>query len=137
MLFVVVPAMLWGRSGIATVITIAWLLPQLVYIAYSPALLGAQFICHSIAAVFVLGSTQGRAAILSGSIFVPRAIVAALCLAGAVDPVTRYWIDYGLAVAQLFLMLPSIDLGMLQTNMREGVRGFGLPNMHLMVGLRG
>lgn len=136
MVFVVVPTMLWGRSGVAAIIAGAWLGGQLAYISGAP-LLPVQFLCHVAAIVVVLANAHKAGALLSGALFIPRAINDISILSGATDPWHGWWLDYWLAWAQLIFLLASIEWPMLWGNIRNGFSGIGLPRLDLMVGHRG
>lgn len=136
MVFVVVPTMLWGRSGVATIIAGAWLGGQVAAITGAP-LLPTQFVCHVFAIVLVLGNATKASALLAGALFIPRALNDAFNLSGAIDPWLSWWTDYWFACAQLIFLLASIEWPVLKSNIANGFSGIGLPRLDLMVGYRG
>lgn len=136
MALVVVPVILWGRSGIAAIIGAAWLGGEIAHFTGIP-LLPTQFICHVFALVFVLGHASKPTGFLAGAIFIPRAFNDAFNLGGMIDPWLSWWADYWLAWAQLIFLLASIEWPMFKGNLERGFSGIGLPRLDLMVGHRG
>lgn len=136
MVFVVVPAMLWGRSGVAAIIAGAWLGGQIAYLTGLP-LLPVQFLCHVAAIVLVLSHAHKGTSLISGALFVPRAINDGFIMSGITAPYDGWWNDYWLACAQLFFLLASIEWPMLRKNIANGFSGIGLPRLDLMVRHRG
>lgn len=136
MVFVVVPAMLWGRSGIAAIIAGAWLGGQVAYITGIP-LLPVQFICHCIAIIVVLSTAHKAGALMAGTLFIPRSLNDAAILSGVTAAYDGWWLDYWLACAQLWFVLLSVDWAALKSNIANGFSGIGLPKLDLMVGHRG
>lgn len=136
MVLLVVPAMLWARSGVAAIVAGAWLGGQVAYLTGLP-LLPVQFLFHVGAIVLTLGNTTKEFGLIVGAIFIARTVNDASVLSHVNDPVSGWWYDFWLAWLQLGFVVLSVDWKAFKTNVVLGAKGVGMPNLSLMVGQRG